>query len=112
MLTELLLVFLISLVPMLMYGGTVAALRLGPNRWIGFRISPRMQDPAMWRRIHQHLLGGLRRALPLSLVGVPMLLVLFASPDAFGPVMLAGLAVMLVFVSAVTYRAFRLLEQG
>jgi fatty acid desaturase len=92
----LVLAFLTGMIPLIMYGSTKWAIRLGPNPWIGFRISSRvMSDPARWRQVHSELVPLLRKQLLLSLGIIPVTAALIVLPDAFPLALMGYIAIVL-----------------
>ncbi|OAN32795.1 hypothetical protein A4X17_16440 [Plantibacter sp. H53] len=93
------LALLTSAIPVITYAGTLIALQLGPNPFIGFRISKELDDPARWRDLHTALLPLLRRQLWLCLSLIPLTTAVLLPPGVYATTLLICIGVMLAAVA-------------
>lgn len=83
MFSELTLAILTAAIPALMYGATLAAIRIGPNPFIGFRFQLALRDADAWNKLHQLLAPLLKKQLLLCLGVIPLIAALSFLPEFF-----------------------------
>ena len=105
MLTELLLTLLVAAIPLVMYLFTRLALKMGPNSFVGFRISPKMKNRDLWDAVHQSLVPLLSKQVFLAFGAVPVCLGLFLLPSSFPFLLLSYIAVMFIAIALSLRRA-------
>ncbi|MEN2737171.1 SdpI family protein [Microbacterium sp. X-17] len=107
MLPELTLTMLVAAIPGLNFAFTHIAIRVGPNPFVGFRISTKMKDKQVWDTVHRALTPLLAKQLLLTFVAVPVIAGLYFAPPSFPFLLLSLIVVMLAAIAHAGRRAVR-----
>lgn len=110
MLPELGLILLVAAIPLVAFLFTRLAIRIGPNPFVGFRISVKMKDEAVWNAVHESLLPLMSKQIVLSASALPVVAALYLLPPSFPVLLIAMIAVMLAAVGVTVHRAYREIE--
>ncbi|WP_426624677.1 SdpI family protein [Leifsonia sp. McL0607] len=109
-LPELGLTVLVAAIPVVTYLLTVLAIKVGPNPLVGFRISRKMKDEALWKAVHQSLLPHMSKQILLSITALPVIAALYLLPPSFPFLLIAMVVLMLAAVSVTIRHAYREIE--
>jgi hypothetical protein len=107
MLAELGLTLLVAAIPAVTFLLTLLAIKVGPNPFVGFRISLKMKDEAVWKAVHRSLLPLISKHILLSIAALPVIAALYLLPSSFPLLLISMIALMVAATGAAVRRAYR-----